>query len=49
MKKLLQVSLLFLASLLGVEIARANGTLVVTSFPSGADITVDGVTPAIPE
>src|SRR5947209_8176232 len=46
MKKLLLLAVLLFSSL---SAFASNGTLVITSFPSGADITIDGVAPANPD
>jgi len=46
------VILLTLAAAIGFGITQANpsnGTLVITSFPSGSDITIDGVAPSVPD
>ncbi len=54
MKKLFQISALFVAMLFASLTSFAHphpekGTLFATSFPLGANVTVDGVAPRIPD
>ncbi len=52
MKKFFQISFLFIGMLLASLTSFAHvdkGTLFATSFPLGANITVDGVAPRIPD